>query len=82
MPETAIHIVRLVAKRYKPQNKAHGQQGVQEPVEGVPEPEDVVPGLPELGNLVADEAQREHVQQALDNVKVAARVDRVDGSCE
>lgn len=78
MPE-AVGIVGGVAQGDKAEREAGRQQAVQHGVEGAPEAKDAVAGLPELGQLVADEAEREDVEQALDKVDAAGPVDRVHG---
>ena len=37
-------------------------------------------GLPDLGQLVADEADGEDVEQALDEIEISVGVDGVDGA--
>lgn len=62
------------------EDKGDGEQGVQGAVEHVPEGQVEAADLVELVDLVADEAQGENVQQALDNIQVGVGVDGVDGA--
>ncbi len=69
-----------LAKGNEAQSQADHQQRVEHRVEGIPEAQDVVAGLPELGQLVEEEAEGECVQQAFDEIEVAVPVDGVDGA--
>ena len=60
------------------EDEGRRQEGVEGQVEDVPEGDVVAADLPQLDELVQDEAQGEDVEDALDDVNVAGLVDRVD----
>jgi len=68
-----------VRQRHHAQDEGGCEQRVERRVEEVPEPEVVPPDLAELVELVAHEPQRHGVEDALGDVQVAGRVDRVHG---
>lgn len=72
-------VIDRVAEGDHARDEGDAEQRVQGAVEDVPEADVVAADLPELGALVGDEAEGHEVEDALDDVEVAARVDGVDG---
>ena len=72
-------VAGLVRERDQAQDEGGREQGVEGEVEDVPEAEVVAADLPAFGGFVAEEAEGHEVEDALDEVEVAAAVDGVDG---
>lgn len=76
----SVRVSDVVAKSDHSRDERHGQKGVKSVVEGVPETKVVFADLPELCNLVAEEAKSKNVEQAFDDIEITSRVDGVDGA--
>lgn len=68
-----LDIVR-VGQSYDTEDQGHSKESIQSSVEGVPKTKDVVAGLVELDDLIADVAKSEYVKRDFGAVKNTCRV--------
>lgn len=73
--EVNFWVVLSLGDGHEPEDKACHDERIQCVVERIPKAEDVVTGLPELGELVQDEAKGEDVQDDFDGIEAAVRVE-------
>ncbi|TLS26982.1 hypothetical protein PpBr36_04011 [Pyricularia pennisetigena] len=69
-----------LAKGEETNAQADHQQPIENAIQSIPEPQDAIARLPDLGDLVANETERKEVHETLDDIKFAGAVDRADGA--
>ena len=76
-----VRLVGWVTDGDHAEDERNSEERVQRAVEHVPEGEVEAADLPELVDLVADEAQREDIQQTLDDIQIGVCVNSINCAC-